>query len=1094
MGVAVGVCLAAIPSPARATVCAPLPCSEILVDLPYSLDFGSDEGGVQDGNGVGTGFTYLDPPSNGSGYLPANLNLDTAAGVLDVITTDGLNDGSSDSQDNALAVGIDAPSQVTRIEATVQVPPAGTGNSEQAGIWFGNDEDDYLKLVVISTPAGTRIQGQLEVGGSESATSETSALDLTGHSVTLSLVADPLTEDIDASYRVDGGEPVSVSSFRVPGEFFSFDAAGIDPEIGTDSFGGILASHGDATAPLTYSFDDFSVVKERDAIPGPVVLSDGIAFDRTSFPVPNPTSIAVGPDGRLYVATLLGDIHALTLDPDHQVTSDEVITTLGTRLTLGLTVDPKSTPGNVILWVSHSSPSLDDGVPNSSVVSRLSGPGLTERQDVITGLPRAKGNHAINSIHFGPDGKLYIAQGGNTGAGAPNSSNSEFGDMREQPLSAALLVADVNDPGFDGSCNNDSDIFGPPPCDVKVYSSGLRNMYDFVFHSNGSIYGANNGLGVTGTFPPTATPPCFGMGDLDPWDADPPGDNPGKQPDDLNRLEQGKYYGHPNPTRDECVFRDGSFQGVPPLPNYEPPIYNLGESRSADGIIEYRSKAHCGALKGGLIISNYSIGDNLTRVRLSPDGSSVLSAENLIGGFDDPLPLAQDGAGTIYVGEFTSGQVTALLPADVGCWSTRAALPIDLSDAGGAALGGNLYVVGGKSAGGHRTSVYTYNPATDSWNTAADLPGVGIENPAVAVQDGKVYVFGGSTAAFSGAVSTAAVFDPKSGSWSSLPEMPTPRAGATAESLGGKIYVAGGLGADGASLDTVEVFDPAAGADGGWSSVTPMSSRRDNAGSAVLDGKLYVFGGRIRDSDGTTVDGALKTTEMYDPGTDTWVPRAPMLTGRRSVVVGELEHRAQVMGGENGTADALAENQEYDPVTDSWRTLTPMRTPRHGAAGGTIGSVVYVAGGGPHAGSSFSATNEAFAFQSDHGPDQGISNPNVPGGGPPTSSFELMERSYKGRKGRVKLTFDLPGPGVLSVTQAGEVGAQATVGKKRRLVRPASVTADRAGVVAITIIPTRAARAILRQRRKLKLSLRATFGSTDGSSSSQIFRLVLKSR
>ena len=146
---------------------------------------------------------------------------------------------------------------------------------------------------------------------------------------------------------------------------------------------------------------------------------------------------------------------------------------------------------------------------------------------MITGLPRAIANHATNSIHFGPDGKLYIAQGGNTGAGAPNDDPGEFGDMQEQPLSAALLVADVDSPSFDGSCDNTADIFGPPPCDVTTFSTGLRNMYDFVFHSNGSIYGPDNGLGVVGTFPPSPTPPCLGMADTAPWNADPPGHNPG---------------------------------------------------------------------------------------------------------------------------------------------------------------------------------------------------------------------------------------------------------------------------------------------------------------------------------------------------------------------------------------------------------------------------------------------------------------------------------------------------------------------------------------------------------------------------------------
>lgn len=59
------------------------------------------------------------------------------------------------------------------------------------------------------------------------------------------------------------------------------------------------------------------------------------------------------------------------------------------------------------------------------------------------------------------------------------------------------------------------------PCDVEVYASGLRNAYDFVFHSNGLLYflircpllrllslstsySTDNGLGVTGTVPPIA--------------------------------------------------------------------------------------------------------------------------------------------------------------------------------------------------------------------------------------------------------------------------------------------------------------------------------------------------------------------------------------------------------------------------------------------------------------------------------------------------------------------------------------------------------------------------------------------------------------
>ena len=81
-----------------------------------------------DGNDVGTGFTYVDQSGSG-GYLSANLNVDTGTGLLDLTTTAGLNSGNGGSLDNALGVGIGAPSQVTRIETTLSDPPAGTGNS-----------------------------------------------------------------------------------------------------------------------------------------------------------------------------------------------------------------------------------------------------------------------------------------------------------------------------------------------------------------------------------------------------------------------------------------------------------------------------------------------------------------------------------------------------------------------------------------------------------------------------------------------------------------------------------------------------------------------------------------------------------------------------------------------------------------------------------------------------------------------------------------------------------------------------------------------------------------------------------------------------
>ena len=975
----------------------PLTCTVVTPVLPYTLSWDTNEGKLFDGSALGTGFTMIQPSTHGAGYVPSLIAVvPTGTGQLQLKTTSGLFAGAVNSQDNALGIGIEASSQISVLETEMVQIPTGKGGYEQAGLWFGLDEDNVHKFVVISTPTGTRIQHLQELAGKTvgNITTTTAFTLTTTDRLLLRLRANPVTKMIAAEYSLNGGAAVAVGNFPAPLEFFNFDQAGINPLLGTRVFGGVFASNRMGPSSLTYKFDRFSVLAEPFPPPPPSTTKDGdLEFVRTSYSVPFPTSMVWAADNRLYVTEMLGKIHALSFDANQQVIGDQLITMLGKRLTLGITEDPSSTPSNVILWVSHSDPTITptgqfSGQANSSTVSRISQsvPGSSNFdtiQHVITGLPRAVANHAINSIHFGADGRLYIAMGGNTGSGAPNTTASEFGTRAEQPLSAAFLVADVNAPNFHGVCGTvgcntgpssscplswvqdstgTADNTIPASCDVEVYSSGLRNMYDFVPHSNGNFYGTNNGLGVTGSFPTKSAPACTGFASTQPV---PLGQNPGVQPDYLNLLIQGKYYGHPNPQRNECVFKDGSFQNVSPLPNWEPPLLDLGSNKSADGIVEYPSNVGCVGMKGNLLINNYSLGDDITRVILSTDGASVTDHFSLVGGFSDPLPITVGGTsgGTIFVGEFGTNKITSLEPSSLGCWSNKPLLPEAILDAGGTAIDDKLYVVAGKTAAnGHQSKMYIYDSAASSWTQGPNLPGVGVENPATVALDGRLYVFGGATAPFSGAVSNAAVFDtnnPAAG-WTSLAPMPTARSSATAQAIGGLIYVMGGMNVTGGSLNTVEIYNPSTNS---WMMAPPMGTLRDNPGSAVLDGKIYIFGGRTRNSNGTTVNETLNTVEMFDPVTSLWTARAAMPTGRRTMAVGYLNGRAQVMGGEimpDGTA--FPQNEEYNPVTDSWRTLTPMSIPRHGAVAGTIGNRVYVTGGGATGGTAFTNNTSVYKF------------------------------------------------------------------------------------------------------------------------------------
>jgi glucose/arabinose dehydrogenase len=416
---------------------------------------------------------------------------------------------------------------------------------------------------------------------------------------------------------------------------------------------------------------------------GGTVAPRAVAFDRSHILDVNfPTSMVWAKDGRLYVTELLGRIHAFKFNAAKKVVGHQVIGTLGDRMPLGITEDPDSTARNPILWISHGHPPdfsrpsgfFKNAPVNSGVVSRLRKSKGFKNERIITGLPRSANDHAVNNLHF-RRGKLYIAVGGNTGAGAAFSGDNEFQGLRgEQPLSAAIIVAKVKKAGFNGNCANRSNIYAPPPCMrqgwVKPYATGLRNSYDFVFHPNGSTYATDNGLGLNGMFPPSPKAPCTGhhSGYNEAFDPT-PGQGTGVN-DWLFRVTAGSYHGHPNPSRRECVWMDGSKQGVGPRADYSPPILDLGPHRSANSMIVYRSRVFGGPLRNELLITNYASQDTITRTRLRAGGKSVVSHQVLAvprpagdpTDFGDPLGLAQARDGTLFVGEPRYNRVAVLRP------------------------------------------------------------------------------------------------------------------------------------------------------------------------------------------------------------------------------------------------------------------------------------------------------------------------------------------------------------------------------------------------------------------------------------------------
>jgi len=386
------------------------------------------------------------------------------------------------------------------------------------------------------------------------------------------------------------------------------------------------------------------------------------------------------------------------------------------------------TAANPILYISSSDPRIaqkgeKELDTNSGIVTQVTWTGTDwEAVDLIRGLPRSEENHSTNGLVLSPDGtKLYLAVGGNTNNGAPSEF---FSYTAEYALSGTVLEIDLEDinsrpiltdpaggqngasrqyiydlPTLDDpSVANDGvredsdglDVAGPfggndgfnqaiLPADapLRIFADGFRNHYDLVISEDGNLYtvdnGSNGGLGgnpldangnptnQAGAGEPTNTPNGAGKGDGEP----------------LFLIEDGGYYGHPNPVRSDqdlewVVYNNDGDPDLSVTPNSFPNVSDLvpgsvniqngfvidpskftGDATrlsqsgirvergddpqtlaelgsSSNGLVEYTADAFDGALQNTLLVTQFN--GSVRLLNLNEEGTAV---EDLIDPGDD---------------------------------------------------------------------------------------------------------------------------------------------------------------------------------------------------------------------------------------------------------------------------------------------------------------------------------------------------------------------------------------------------------------------------------------------------------------------------
>jgi glucose/arabinose dehydrogenase len=284
----------------------------------------------------------------------------------------------------------------------------------------------------------------------------------------------------------------------------------------------------------------------------------------------NPTAMAFGPDGRLYVAQGDGVIRAI---------GKSGITTIavGFSVALGLTWH------NHVLYIS-STGRITALIPSNKYQSFT-------RRVIVQGIPTGK--HQNDSVVFSR-GWMYVGVGSTCNACVESDARS-----------ASIMRFHLD--GTHG----------------QVYAHGLRNPYGLAIRpATGRLYATDNGRDDFGN----------------------------SVPDELNLIQQGGRYGWPN-----CWGRNGGTNcagTIAPVALFEP-------HSSADGLVFYTGTSFPATYRHdafvaewGDSINNLGTGQIVKRVHFQGSNAVVSTFAT---GFSHPLAVATGPGGALLVADYGMG-------------------------------------------------------------------------------------------------------------------------------------------------------------------------------------------------------------------------------------------------------------------------------------------------------------------------------------------------------------------------------------------------------------------------------------------------------
>ncbi len=346
-----------------------------------------------------------------------------------------------------------------------------------------------------------------------------------------------------------------------------------------------------------------------------------------------------------------------------------------------------------------------------------------------------------------------------------------------------------------------------------------------------------------------------------------------------------------------------------------------------------------------------------------------------------PIPRFKTQA-TVYKGKIlVLGGISAMAAANAqlydptaNSWSALPSVNWERRFWAGDVIGDLILLAGGRDEHGKSSSaVDVYSDAWRAWVGATGLI-TPREDAFVAALGGALYVMGGRDEAGTSLAAAEKGVPPQEPiaveippapaaavtiAWSTKSPMPTPRAFGATTAVDNLIYALGGFESGKGASCVVEAYDPAADQ---WTMKAPLPEARYNFAAAALRGRIYIFGGA------NSAREVVDTVDVYDIASDSWqagVARLPApVAGTSAAVYGD---KICLFGGSKSpqmfvpSDNYYATVYEFDPDSVTFRSLTPMPVARNMTFACPSGDGIQVIGGMQSPGATF---NGHYSFSS----------------------------------------------------------------------------------------------------------------------------------